>query len=84
MRKHTKTQSPSVITIPHRESPGLHFKALQLTVANDEHSDEEQRDSDPDSTLKRPLLILYAEIKEENLCLTAVNVRLSTHTYIHT
>lgn len=80
---HGQTQSPSVITIPHRQSPGLHFKALRQRVANDEHSDEEQRDSNPDSTLKRPLPIFCAEIKDENSCLTAANVRLSTHTYIH-
>lgn len=67
-----------------RESPWLHFKALRLTVANDEHSDEEQRDSDPDSHIKkRPLPVFYAEIKDENSCPTAANVRLSTHTYIH-
>lgn len=52
-------------------------------MANDEHSDEDQRDSDPDSTLKRPLPIFYTEIKDENSRPTAPNVRLSTHTYIH-
>lgn len=34
-------------------------------------------------TLKRPLPVFYAEIKDENSCPTAANVRLSTHTYIH-
>lgn len=52
-------------------------------MANDEHSDEEQRDSDLDSTLKRPLPVFYAEIKDGNSCPTAANVRLSTYTYIH-
>lgn len=80
---HVETHNPSVITIPHRQSPRLHFKALWQRVANDEHSDEAQRDSDPDSTLKRPLPIFYAKIKDETSCLTAANVRLSTHTYIH-
>lgn len=65
-------------------SPWLHFKALGLTVANDEHSDEEQRDSNSVSTFKkRPLFVFCAEIKDENSCPTAANVRLSTHTYIH-
>lgn len=54
-----------------------------LTVANDEHSHEEQRHSDPGSTLKRPFSIFCFEIKDENSSLTAANVRLSTHTYIH-
>lgn len=81
-RMHTNTQihSLSVRSIPHCESPWLHFKALWLTVANDEHSDEEQRDSDPDSTLKKPL---PTKIKDEKSCPTPANVRLSTHTYIH-
>lgn len=75
---------PSVITVPHRQSPELYFKALWQRVANDEHSDEEQRDSDPDSTLKTgPLPIFCAEIKDKNSRLTEANVRLSTHTYIH-
>lgn len=52
-------------------------------MANDEHSDEEQRDSDPGFTLKRPLPVFYAEIKDENSCPAVANVRLSTHTYIH-
>lgn len=32
---------------------------------------------------KRPLFVFCAEIKDENSCPTAANVRLSTHTYIH-
>lgn len=55
-----------------------------LTVANEEHSDEEQRHSDPGCTLKGSFSIFCAEIKDENSWLTAANVRLSTHTYIHT
>lgn len=35
------------------ENPELHFKALWRRAANDEHSDEEQRHSDPNSTLKK-------------------------------
>lgn len=34
-------------------------------------------------TLKRPLPVSYAEIKDKNSCPTAANVRLSTLTYIH-
>lgn len=83
MQTHKNTEPKCHNYSTSRESPWLHFKALQLTVANDEHSDEEQRDSDPDSTLKRPLPVFYAEIKDENSCPTAANVRLSTHTYIH-
>lgn len=65
------------------ESLWLHFKAHGLTVANDEHSYEEQRDSHPNSTLKKPLPIFYVEIKDENSRPTVANVRLSTHTDIH-
>lgn len=80
MHTNTQTHSASVRSILHCESPWLHFKALWLTVANDEHSDEEQRDSDPDSTLKRPF---PAKIKGEKSCPTAANARLGAHTYIH-
>lgn len=80
--KHTNTE------LRCRNDPALRAKTpLQssgLTAANDEHSHEEQRHSDPGSTLKRPFSIFCAEIKDKSSCLTAANVRLSTHTYIHT
>lgn len=84
IKKPTQIRSVGVTTIPHRRRAlQLHFKALRQTVANDEHSDEEQRDSHPDSTLKRPHPIFCVEIKDENSCPAAANVRLSTHPYIH-
>lgn len=70
-----------------RNDPALRaetpLQSSGLTAANDEHSREEQRHGDPGSTLKRPFFHLCAEIKDKSSCLTAANVRLSTHTYIH-
>lgn len=73
------------------ENPELHFKALWRRAANDEHSDEEQRDSDPDSMFKKkkkgergglfPIFFSRTEIKDENSRPTAANVRLGAHTY---
>lgn len=41
-RKHENTEPGCHNYSTSGESPWLHFKALWLTVANDEHSDEEQ------------------------------------------
>lgn len=63
--KHTNTE------LRCRNDPALKAKTpLQssgLTAANDEHSHEEQRHSDPGATLKRPFSIFLRRDKRQEL-----------------